>query len=95
MSYYYIMKLEDFFTLTEMSNGLTTPSRVQELLSIMQKERECDVKNAGEITKQWSAVASTIAATENKECLELFIQLDGLSFIQCWLRDALRFGRGR
>lgn len=92
MSYYYIMKLEDFFTLTEMSNGLTTPSRVQELLSIMQKERECDVKNAGEITKQWSAVASTIAATENKECLELFIQLDGLSFIQSWLRDALRFG---
>lgn len=86
------MKLEDFFTLTEMSNGLTTPSRVQELVSIMQKERECDVKNAGETTKQWSAVASTIAATENKECLELFIQLDGLSFIQSWLRDALRFG---
>lgn len=86
------MKLEDFFTLAEMSNGLTTPARVQELVSIMQKERECVVKNAGEITKQWSAVASTIAATENEECLELFIQLDGLSFIQSWLRDALRFG---
>ncbi|CAN4095447.1 unnamed protein product [Withania somnifera] len=86
------MKLEDFFTLTEMSNGLTTPSRVQELVSIMQKEKECVVKNAGETTKQWSAVAHTIAATENKECLELFIQLDGLSFIQSWLSDALRFG---
>ncbi|CAN4105255.1 unnamed protein product [Withania somnifera] len=86
------MKLEDFFTLTEMSNGLTTPSRVQELVSMMQKERECFVKNAVETTKQWSAVARTIAATENKECLELFIQLDGLSFIQSWLSDALRFG---
>ncbi|XP_060173502.1 uncharacterized protein LOC132604156 [Lycium barbarum] len=86
------MKLEDFFTSTEMSNGLTTPARVQELVSIMQKERECVVKNAGEITNQWSAVASTIAATENKGCLELFIQLDGLSFIQSGLRDALRFG---
>lgn len=86
------MKLEDFFTLTEMSNGLTTPSRVQELVSIMQKERECVVKNAGETTKQWSVIARTIAATENKECLELFIQLDGLSFIQSWLSDAIRFG---
>ncbi|KAM3337854.1 dentin sialophosphoprotein [Capsicum galapagoense] len=86
------MKLEDFFTLTEMSNGLTSPSRVQELVSLMQKERESVVKNAGETTKQWSAVARTIAATENKECLELFIQLDGLSFIQSWLKDALRFG---
>ncbi|KAK4374310.1 hypothetical protein RND71_004987 [Anisodus tanguticus] len=86
------MKLEDFFTSTEMNNGLTTPSRVQELVSIMQKERDSVVKNAGEITKQWSAVASTIAATENKECLELFIQLDGLCFIESWLKDALRFG---
>ncbi|KAK4354763.1 hypothetical protein RND71_026957 [Anisodus tanguticus] len=86
------MKLEGFFTSTEMSNGLTTPSRVQELVSIMQKERDSVVKNAGEITKQWSAVASTIAATGNKECLELFIQLDGLCFIGSWLKDALRFG---
>ncbi|XP_009596270.1 uncharacterized protein [Nicotiana tomentosiformis] len=84
------MTLEDFFTLTEMSNGLTAPARVQDLVSIMQKE-VCVVKNAGEITRQWSAVASAIAATENKECLELFIQLDGLCFIDSWLKDAQNF----
>ncbi|XP_009791517.1 uncharacterized protein [Nicotiana sylvestris] len=84
------MTLEDFFTLTEMSNGLTAPARVQDLVSIMQKE-VCVVKNAGEITRQWSAVASAIAATENKECLELFIQLDGLCFVDSWLKDAQNF----
>nr|XP_018623777.1 uncharacterized protein LOC104088544 isoform X2 [Nicotiana tomentosiformis] len=82
------MTLEDFFTLTEMSNGLTAPARVQELVSIMQKEKERGVKNTIEIMRHWTAVASTIAATENKECLELFIQLDGLHFMNSWLKDA-------
>ncbi|KAJ8527084.1 hypothetical protein K7X08_029561 [Anisodus acutangulus] len=81
------MTLEDFFALTETSNGLTDPARVAELVSIMQKE-VCVVKNAGEKTRQWSAVASAIAATENRECLELFIQLNGLCFINSWLKDA-------
>ncbi|MCD9559709.1 hypothetical protein HAX54_017880 [Datura stramonium] len=84
------MTLEDFFASTEMSNGLTAPGRVQELVSIMQKEA-CVVKDAGEITRRWSAVASTIAATENKECLELFIQLNGLCFINSWLKVAQKF----
>ncbi|KAK7283420.1 hypothetical protein RIF29_12923 [Crotalaria pallida] len=86
------MTLEDFFTLTEMKDGLTAPSRVQELVSVMQKEKDCVVKNAGDATRQWAAVASTIAATENADCLDLFIQLDGLWFINRWLEDAQNFG---
>lgn len=87
------MTLEDFFTLTEMKDGLTVPSRVEELLNVMQKEKDCVVKNVGDATRQWAAVASTIAATENKDCLDLFIQLDGLWFIDRWLKDAQKFGK--
>lgn len=86
------MTLEDFFTLTEMKDGLTAPSRVQELVSVMQKEKESIIRNVGDATRQWAAVASTIAATENKDCLDLFIQLDGLWFINRWLKDAQDFG---
>lgn len=86
------MTLEDFFTLTEMKDGLTALSRVEELLNVMQKEKDCVVKNVGDATRQWTAVASTIAATENKDCLDLFIQLDGLCFIDRWLKDAQKFG---
>lgn len=86
------MTLEDFFTLTEMKDGLTAPSRVEELITVMQKENDSVVKNVGDATRQWAAVASTIAATENKDCLDLFIQLDGLGFIHRWLKDAQKFG---
>lgn len=82
------MTLEDFFTLTEMNNGLAAPSRVRELVAVMEKERNCAAKNVADSTRQWSAVASTIVATENKECLDLFLQLDGLGFISKWLKDA-------
>jgi len=85
------MTLEDFFTLTEMKDGLTAPSRVQELVSVMQKEKNCEVKNSADSTRQWAAVASTITATENKDCLDQFIQLDGLCFINRWLKDAQKF----
>ncbi|CAI9777900.1 unnamed protein product [Fraxinus pennsylvanica] len=61
-----------------------------ELVAVMQKDRDC-IMNVGDATKQWSAVARTIAATENKDCLDLFIQLDGLQFIDKWLKDAQNF----
>ncbi|KAE8656452.1 ATP binding microtubule motor family protein, putative isoform 1 [Hibiscus syriacus] len=86
------MKLEDFFTLTEMKDGLTVPSRVEELVTVMKKEKESVVKNVSDVTRQWTAVASTIAATENIDCLDLFIQLDGLLFLDRWLKDAQEFG---
>ncbi|XP_050364980.1 uncharacterized protein LOC126783541 [Argentina anserina] len=81
------MTLEDFFTLTEMKDGLTAPSRVEELVTLMKSEKDSSVNNAGELTRQWVAVTSTIAATENKDCLDLFIQLDGLLFVDKWLKD--------
>ncbi|XP_022772628.1 uncharacterized protein LOC111315284 [Durio zibethinus] len=86
------MTLEDFFTLTEMKDGLTAPSRVEELLTVMKKEKDSIVKNISDATRQWAAVASTIATTENKDCLNLFIQLDGLWFLDRWLKDAQEFG---
>ncbi|XP_051150848.1 uncharacterized protein LOC127265183 [Andrographis paniculata] len=86
------MTLEDFFTLTEMNSGLASPSRVRELVAVMEKESDCAIKNTGEAARQWDAVASAIAATENKECLELFIQLDGLQFIVKWLKEAQKLG---
>ncbi|KAK9946917.1 hypothetical protein M0R45_012356 [Rubus argutus] len=86
------MTLEDFFTLTEMKDGLTTPSRVEELITLMQSEKDSSVNNVGDATRQWVAVASTIAATENKDCLDLFIQLDGLWFVDKWLKDAQNLG---
>ncbi|KAK4859342.1 hypothetical protein QYF36_003970 [Acer negundo] len=85
------MTLEDFFSLTEMKDGLTAPSRVEELVSVMQKEKDCVVKNVGDAARQWAAVASTIAATENRDCLDRFIQLDGLGFIDRWLKNAQKF----
>ncbi|KAF5739343.1 Transcription elongation factor family protein putative isoform 1 [Tripterygium wilfordii] len=86
------MTLEDFFTLTEMKDGLTASSRVEELVTVMRKEKDSDiVKNIGDATRQWAAVASTIAATDNKDCLDLFIKLNGLWFIDRWLKDASKF----
>lgn len=86
------MKLEDFFTLTEIKDGLTASDRVKELVNIMLKERDCVLKNASDATKHWSFVASTIAATEDKDSLNLFVQLDGISFINKWLEDAQKLG---
>ncbi|CAI9757996.1 unnamed protein product [Fraxinus pennsylvanica] len=80
--------LEDFFTLAEMNNGLRVPVRVTELLALLEKERDYIAKNVGDATRQWSAVGKTIAATENKDCLDLFVQLDGLERLDKWLKDA-------
>ncbi|XP_043713105.1 uncharacterized protein LOC122661689 isoform X2 [Telopea speciosissima] len=81
------MKLEDFFTLTEMKDGLTALARVEELVSIMQQEKDTVVKNVVEAARQWSTVASTLAATESKDCLDLFVRLDGLCFLGRWLQE--------
>ncbi|KAI3762120.1 hypothetical protein L1987_52543 [Smallanthus sonchifolius] len=82
------MTLEDFFTLNELENGLTTPDRVNELIAVIQSEKDVEVNSFGQTTQQWSKVATIIAATENKDCLDHFIQLNGLIFIDKWLKDA-------
>ncbi|XP_071710038.1 uncharacterized protein [Rutidosis leptorrhynchoides] len=76
------MTLEDFFTLSELKDGLTNPDRVKELITVMQSEKDSMVN------RQWSMVATAIASTENKNCLDLFIYLDGPSFINKWLKDS-------
>ncbi|CAH9080848.1 unnamed protein product [Cuscuta epithymum] len=84
--------LEDLFALAEINNGLETPIRVKELIAIIQKEKDGDAnRSIADATKQWSAVACTIAATNNEDCLQLFIHLDGLNFIDSWLKDAQKF----
>ncbi|KAL2895451.1 hypothetical protein RDABS01_011360 [Bienertia sinuspersici] len=40
------MTLEDFFTLTEMKDGFTAPARVEELITVMQKEKILWLKDA-------------------------------------------------
>ncbi|RWW37649.1 hypothetical protein BHE74_00057204 [Ensete ventricosum] len=83
------MTLEDFFTLTEMRDGLSSLGRVEELLSMIQKLNDCVTGNLGDAIRQWSTVSCVLAATENKECLNEFIQLNGLSFLNRWLQKAL------
>ncbi|KAK1388547.1 hypothetical protein POM88_016725 [Heracleum sosnowskyi] len=87
------MTLEDFFTLTEMKDGLTALDRIKELVNMMQEEKSSTVKNVGDAVRQWSTVASIIAVTENKDCLDLFLQLDGLDYLVSWLKDAQKFGK--
>uniref|UniRef100_A0A1J3F1D0 TFIIS N-terminal domain-containing protein n=1 Tax=Noccaea caerulescens TaxID=107243 RepID=A0A1J3F1D0_NOCCA len=82
------MTLEDFFTLTEIKDGFTTTSRVEELVSAMQSNKDSVLKNAGDASRQWTAVASTIAATKNRECLDVFVNLDGLLYLSSWLAEA-------
>lgn len=82
------MTLEDFFTLTEIKDGLTATSRVEELVSVMQSNKDSVLKNNGDASRQWTAVASTIAATKNRDCLDVFVNLDGLVYLSSWLAEA-------
>lgn len=79
------MVLEDFFTLTEMKEGLTALARVEELVAVMQTS-DCTVKNSGDTARQWLTVATVLAATGNEHCLSRFIQSDGLQFLNQWLQ---------
>ncbi|KAL5986033.1 hypothetical protein ACLOJK_028023 [Asimina triloba] len=79
------MPLEDFFTLTEMKDGLATLARVEELVGIM-RTTEYDMKNLGDAARQWSTVASVLAATDSNDCLDHFIHLGGLRFLNQWLQ---------
>ncbi|XP_010935092.1 uncharacterized protein [Elaeis guineensis] len=82
------MTLEDFFTLTEMKDGLSNLARVEELISMLQKLKDCIINNAGDAARQWSTVVGTLAATGSKGCLDHFVQLNGLCFLNQWLQEA-------
>uniref|UniRef100_A0A1D1ZKI9 Serine/threonine-protein phosphatase 1 regulatory subunit 10 n=1 Tax=Anthurium amnicola TaxID=1678845 RepID=A0A1D1ZKI9_9ARAE len=85
------MTLEDFFTLSEMKDGLASVNRVEELLSVMQNQKDCVSNIANDAARQWTTVTSILAATENNDCLDHFIQLNGLSFLNRWLQEALKW----
>ncbi|CAL9060836.1 unnamed protein product [Musa banksii] len=83
------MTLEDFFTLTEMRDGLSNIARVEELLSMIQKLNDCGTTNLGDPVTQWCTVASVLTVTDQKECLNQFLELNGLSYLNKWLQEAL------
>uniref|UniRef100_A0A7N0V0F3 TFIIS N-terminal domain-containing protein n=1 Tax=Kalanchoe fedtschenkoi TaxID=63787 RepID=A0A7N0V0F3_KALFE len=85
------MSLEEFFSSTEVTDGITTPTLVEELITLIQKENDCEVKSVVEATRQHSAIARVIAETKNSDSLDHFIKLGGLWFINTWLNDALKF----
>lgn len=80
------MALEDFFTLSEMKDGLGTVARVEELISVMEKQRDCSVNNL-DAARQWCTVARILMATE-ENCLIHFLKLNGLCYLNGWLQDA-------
>lgn len=80
------MALEDFFTLSEMKDGLGTVARVEELISVMEKQKDCSVNNV-DAARQWCTVARILMATE-MNCLMHFLKLNGLCYLNHWLRDA-------
>ncbi|KAL6603405.1 hypothetical protein ACP70R_043766 [Stipagrostis hirtigluma subsp. patula] len=85
--------LEDFFTLTEMKDGISTVARIGELVSEIQKLKNAFELNTADMIRQCSTVANTLASTKNEECLKHFVQLNGVSFLNHWLQDAQNCGK--
>jgi hypothetical protein len=86
------MALEDFVTPTEIKDGIAAISRVKELVDIINNEKDSVLKNIDDTMRHWSNVAKAIAATDKRECLDLFINLDGIHFIDTWLNDVQKVG---
>ncbi|CAL5040641.1 unnamed protein product [Urochloa decumbens] len=78
--------LEDFFTLTEMKDGISTPARIAELISEIQKLKSA--AETADVIRQCSTAANTLASTKNEECLQHFVHLNGVGFLNRWLQDA-------
>lgn len=81
------MSLGDFSTVIEMKDGLSTLPRVEELVSVMQKQKDCGLNMVDGATRQWSTIAGTLAATENTDCLNHFVKLNGPTFLNQWLLE--------
>ncbi|KAJ0969934.1 hypothetical protein J5N97_022811 [Dioscorea zingiberensis] len=84
------MTPEDFFTLSEMKNGLTTCARVEELIAVMQRPVDSAITSIADAARQWSTVAGTLSATDNNECLHHFVNLNGIYFLNQWLQEAIK-----
>ncbi|KAH0463686.1 hypothetical protein IEQ34_008268 [Dendrobium chrysotoxum] len=84
------MKLEDFPILTEMKGGISSIAGVEELVSVMQKQKDCVSINV-DIFKQWSTLLSIISSIDKKAYLDHFVRLDGLNYLHEWLMQAQKF----
>ncbi|KAF6164021.1 hypothetical protein GIB67_028725 [Kingdonia uniflora] len=82
------MTSEDFLTLPEMKEGLTSLARVEELVSVMKRNKIVGVKSVNEAAKEWFTIASTLFATDDQDSLNHFIRMDGLFFLEWWLQEA-------
>ncbi|XP_062233974.1 uncharacterized protein LOC133931175 [Phragmites australis] len=85
--------LEDFFTLTEMKDGISTVARIGELISEIQKLKNAAELNTADLIRQCSTAANTLASTNNEECLQHFVLLNGVGFLNHWLQDAQNCGK--
>ncbi|KAG8075231.1 hypothetical protein GUJ93_ZPchr0006g45865 [Zizania palustris] len=83
--------LEDFFTLTEMKDGISTMARIGELVSEIKKLKDVEL-NTSDLIRQCVTTANTLASTKNEECLQHFVQLNGVGFLNQWLQDAQNCG---
>ncbi|KAL6010672.1 hypothetical protein ACLOJK_001110 [Asimina triloba] len=84
------MALEGFSNHMKMPDGLETITRVEQLISLMQKDSCSTTKSTAEVTQCWATVTSVLTATENVEYLRLFIDLGGLRHLDRWLQEAQR-----
>ncbi|PKA51055.1 hypothetical protein AXF42_Ash007712 [Apostasia shenzhenica] len=62
-------------------------------LSEGSRQRDCSPTNVGDAARQWATAASSLALTENSDCLNHFVRLNGLSFLNHWLQEALKCSR--
>ncbi|KAI3943234.1 hypothetical protein MKW92_050933 [Papaver armeniacum] len=56
------------------------------VVSVMKEEKPTVVTNIGETARQWCTVASTLAATEDKDILHHFIRLEGYNSLTAGFR---------
>lgn len=73
-----LVKCADFGFSTDKDGGLPNLSAVDQLILVMQQEQS---------SSRRSTLAGIIVATLRDDCLQQFVQLGGLSFLDDWLQD--------
>eukprot|EP00249_Psilotum_nudum_P023552 c28920_g2_i1 orf=663-1121(+) len=79
---------EELANIIDKNGGLVNLLEVDQLVHLMQQERNDSVKKADEISSWRTMLVAIIAATEKEECLDRFVQLGGLCVLNDWLQEA-------